>query len=307
MIKLALADIDNTLIPYGLGEASPKTIAAIREFEASGGVFGPISGRDWQEVTALFPGNESVLGCGVLVNGSRIYLDGAPVWEATLDHDQVVRIIDLVNEHEGFSLTVRTHENAYLYGWDRDFLIDFYQWYPTPISYVREPQEGTYTKATIHSFGDADLDAFVRQIRADCPDLDLIPPGPDIFDIVAKGCNKASGLDRLCELLGIGLDEVVVFGDSSNDLPVLGHVDNSVAVANASAEARELARWHIGPCTEGAVADALMDLVQARRTGMTPAFMDDEANRSWLEHAREHGSEYEDDFTRAVSGGHATM
>ena len=307
MFKLALSDIDNTLVPYGLSNTTPQTIAAIREFMASGGIFGPISGRDWDEVTALFPGNEDVLGCGVLVNGSRIYLDGKPVVERTLDRDEISRVVGLVSAHAGFSLTVRTREHAFLFGWDRDYLLDYYQWYPTPLTFATELPEGTFVKATIHGFEGADTDALARAIRANCPGLDLIPPGPEIYDIVPVGCNKASGLDALCEQLGIGLDEVVVFGDSSNDLVVLEHVPHSVAVANASAEARELARWHIGPCIEGAVADALLDIARARRGGGTPCFMNADENAHWLAHAREHGAEYADDFTRAVRDGHATM
>ena len=124
MFKLALSDIDNTLVPYGLSSTTPKTIDAIREFMASGGIFGPISGRDWDEVTALFPGSEDVLGCGVLVNGSRIYLDGKPVVERTLDRGEISRVVGLVSSHSGFSLTVRTRERAFLFGWDRDFLLD---------------------------------------------------------------------------------------------------------------------------------------------------------------------------------------
>ena len=71
----------------------------------------------------------------------------------------------------------------------------------------------------------------------------------------------------------MGLDEVVVFGDSENDLPMLQAVENSVAVANASAAARGAARWHVGDVADDAVAEALLQIADAAAAGATPAFM----------------------------------
>ena len=61
----------------------------------------------------------------------------------------------------------------------------------------------------------------------------------------------------LAERMGVGVDEVVVFGDADNDLPMLRAVPNSVAVAGATSEAAAAARWHIGACEDDAVAAAI--------------------------------------------------
>ena len=74
------------------------------------------------------------------------------------------------------------------------------------------------------------------------------------------GYSKADGVRILCEALGIGTDEVVVFGDGGNDLEMLGAVENSVAVANATPEVLAAARWHIGSCADEAVADVMLAL-----------------------------------------------
>lgn len=75
-------------------------------------------------------------------------------------------------------------------------------------------------------------------------------------------------------------DEVVVFGDSENDVEMLRSLPNSVAVANAAPEASRAARYHIGSCDEGAVVDALRDIAQAAPWGETPAFMRAERGRT---------------------------
>ena len=64
----------------------------------------------------------------------------------------------------------------------------------------------------------------------------------------------------LVEALGITLDQVVVFGDNGNDVPMLSHVPNSVAVSNASPEAAAAAHWHVGACEDEAVGDAIAAL-----------------------------------------------
>jgi hydroxymethylpyrimidine pyrophosphatase-like HAD family hydrolase len=77
----------------------------------------------------------------------------------------------------------------------------------------------------------------------------------------------------LLDELGIAREEVVVFGDADNDLAILLGVENSVAVDNATSAVKEAAKWHIGPCDDDAVAQALEDIARAVRTGTTPDFM----------------------------------
>lgn len=94
-----------------------------------------------------------------------------------------------------------------------------------------------------------------------------------LIDVSPRGWDKGSAVVVLARELGVRLDEVAVFGDSENDLPMLRAAPNSVAVANASAEAHAVARWHIGPSGDDAVASALEDIAQAARTSSLPAFM----------------------------------
>lgn len=44
------------------------------------------------------------------------------------------------------------------------------------------------------------------------------------------------GLGQLCKTLGIGFDEVMAFGDSYNDLPMLQKVGQSYLVTSAAPE-----------------------------------------------------------------------
>ncbi len=75
------------------------------------------------------------------------------------------------------------------------------------------------------------------------------------------------------EHMGIGLEEICVFGDSENDLAVIEGVPNSTAVANATPQVAAAARWHIGPADQDAVAQALEDIAEAAKGNDCPSFM----------------------------------
>jgi hydroxymethylpyrimidine pyrophosphatase-like HAD family hydrolase len=48
-----------------------------------------------------------------------------------------------------------------------------------------------------------------------------------------KGISKATGLQEVCKLLGITMDQIVAFGDSRNDLKMIQAAGLGVAMGNA--------------------------------------------------------------------------
>ncbi len=64
--------------------------------------------------------------------------------------------------------------------------------------------------------------------------------GPHI-EVFAAGVSKASALAALCRGLGVDAADVVAIGDERNDVAMLRWAGRGVAVANAVAQAREVA------------------------------------------------------------------
>lgn len=56
---------------------------------------------------------------------------------------------------------------------------------------------------------------------------------PTLLDIAPPGADKASGVARALEMLGIEPDHAVVFGDAPNDIPLFTLAGRAVAVAGA--------------------------------------------------------------------------
>jgi predicted Fe-Mo cluster-binding NifX family protein len=54
--------------------------------------------------------------------------------------------------------------------------------------------------------------------------------------------NKGDGLTALAESYGLGIDDVIAFGDASNDIPMLKSAGLGIAVGNASDEVKAAAK-----------------------------------------------------------------
>ncbi len=287
VMRLALSDLDNTLIPYGQGRATDAAIAAVRAANAAPGVLaGPISGRTIAMMSWMF--EEDAADCfqtGVFVNGQVVRLRGDVIFQQAPSRDGLERLTSYLRQRDGERTALTAYDNSC---GDNDVCVGI-----TDEELARHPKafhafhrtsahlpSGTYVKTNIHSdHSRAHMEALRADLLPAFPEFDFVFPSPasSTLDILPKGVSKMSGLTVLMDRLGIGLDEVCVFGDSENDLAIIEGVPNSVAVSNATPEVAAAARWHIGPVTEDAVATALLDIAQAAKTGAMPAFMREES------------------------------
>ena len=77
----------------------------------------------------------------------------------------------------------------------------------------------------------------------------VLPPGVEVsasglggaLDLTEPGINKASGLDRLCSLVGVARRDVVAFGDGINDHEMLAWAGLGVAMDNALPQTKAVA------------------------------------------------------------------
>ena len=65
----------------------------------------------------------------------------------------------------------------------------------------------------------------------------------NIGEIVPKGYTKASGIRRVCELLGIDRADTIAVGDSINDVDMLQFAGCGIAMGNATEPAKEIADY----------------------------------------------------------------
>ena len=270
MIKLVLSDMDNTLIPMGNASVGERTVAAIHELMDAGVRFGPATGRDYFELLRFFGMDDSCLQTGILSNGKRVRVDGTYVRTVLIPRDALVKIDEALRPEPGMFLVCYPEDTnllnpAYGVGTTAEELAVFEKRTRFTGAVVDEVPDEPFIAATIACPGPPERMDRCRAIVSEAaPELRIVSPVPEWFDIMPQGVSKASGLEPLLEALGITLDEVAVFGDAENDLEILRMVRHSVAVANATDEVLETARYRVGPVSEEGVADALLEIA---RTG----------------------------------------
>lgn len=278
MIKLVLSDLDSTLLWQGDQHiATPFALEAIHALQDAGVHFAPATGRIYRDLDVMFAGDSRAYSTAVTSNGQLVYLDGELVDSTPMAREGL----------EGVRHALADVPDAYLvveYGGQKmavDAPLDFVLAHPDNFWHVgqvlpevpNEPCFKANVRVTSKDFSRAlevrdALAARFASMEFTCP-----MPGVGHLDLTPKGFGKEHGGDFLMERLGLSPDEVCCFGDAENDLGLLSHYPNSVAVANAVPAVKEAARWHVGPASEDSVAHALLDIAQAAREGHMPSFM----------------------------------
>ena len=77
------------------------------------------------------------------------------------------------------------------------------------------------------------------------------------WEIVPAGYSKGTGIDVVRNRLGVPLENCYVIGDSDNDLPMLTHVPNSIAMGNSEPEVKEVCSYVTSAVDQDGIAQAL--------------------------------------------------
>lgn len=278
VIKLVLSDLDSTLIWREDHVITPFALEAVHAAQDAGVHFAPCTGRIYRDLPRMLAGDERACSTAVTSNGQLVYLDGELVEKVAVAHEALLSVLHLLEAVDDAYLIVEFGGEKVAVGADLGFVLAHPDNFWRVESAVPDvPSEPCY-KANVRVVGSFErCQEVASALGKSCPTLDFVCPIPGIphIDITPRGFGKDHGGDFLMERLGLTPDEVCCFGDAENDLAVLRHYANSVAVANAVPVVRECARYHIGPACEESVAHALLDIAQATRVGRMPSFMCD--------------------------------
>lgn len=98
----------------------------------------------------------------------------------------------------------------------------------------------------------------VREFCDRFPEVTTTSSVKGLLEIAPAGNSKGSGVMHLCEVLGLNKDEICVFGDYINDLPMFRAAGMSVAVGNADDEVKKKATFVTSSNNEDGVANAVL-------------------------------------------------
>ncbi len=238
-IRLVATDLDGTLLRDDLS-VSPRTRAALAAVRAAGVYVVPVTARQPVGVRNIAE-DAGFAEWAICSNGSLgVHLGtGERLWESTLAVEaQQTLVRALVAEVPGL-LCASVRDGGERFVAQAGYsAISAYDDHKRDVSTM-----GSHPVAAV--LAEPSLKLILRHpdIAADhlhdrLLDLRLAGfactfSGAPFVEVMAEGTNKAWGVARLCERMGISADDVLAFGDARNDVEMLEWAGRGVAVANA--------------------------------------------------------------------------
>ena len=233
--KMLFFDIDGTLVAEGTHYLPQSAVNAIRKARENGHLAFINTGRTRFNIDDFLENigfDGYVCGCG-----TAIYVGEKTIFKNTLTKEycrEIIKMLRTCNITAVFEEENRVFFDEELP--DHKILHDLRARFGTKafdIPKSLEDGEILFDKFVVWVNTVSDYKAFYNYISEE---FDCIDRGAGMYEIVPKGISKASGIQMLMDYYGILLEDCYAFGDSTNDLPMLQFVPNSVAMGNSMKE-----------------------------------------------------------------------
>lgn len=238
---LIFFDIDGTLIDekeHRMPESARRAITRARE---NGHICMINTGRTkrlvGKEITGLAEFDGLLLGCGTMIT-----YRGATLFHKTFSEEQSVRVQEGLRRH-GIDALLEGSDNDYLESFDRMIHPHFKKYASKYVGFSFgswEDAVGHFDKLYAYAEDRRRMDAFAGEFSGE---LDFIDRQRGFFEIIPKGCSKASAMDQIAGILKLPMGEAVAIGDSSNDVAMLKRAGRSIAMGNGTDEVKNLADY----------------------------------------------------------------
>ncbi|MBS4174373.1 HAD family phosphatase [Bacillus sp. FJAT-49736] len=91
--------------------------------------------------------------------------------------------------------------------------------------------------------------------------LQVTNSSPTNLEVNPYGISKANALEKVCERIGITMENVMAVGDSLNDIAMIQSAGIGIAMGNAQETVKEAADWITAANDEDGVAKAILKFV----------------------------------------------
>ncbi len=282
MIKLIVSDLDGTLLDEP-NSISKVNLDAIDYAYQKGARFGFATGRDFASVSSI-KGllNQEVLL--ILGNGAVVYDgDGTIVEEDFFPNSYLKEVTGILNERDvphmifttdGFYTTtdaaevrrrflerirsIVSKEVAEIFDTGKDKPCN-------NLTQITDMDDFIQTKKIIKVEGfhlDSGPIEAVKQELEKYTELSHLSTGKNNVEITNITAQKGLALKKYMKKVGLSEDEVMVMGDSHNDLSLFENFKYSFAPANSCAEIKEKAYRIVKSCKEHGVSQAIYEFIK---------------------------------------------
>ncbi|MFE7334288.1 HAD family hydrolase [Streptomyces griseus] len=266
---LIATDLDGTLLRPD-DTVSARSRAVLARAAASGARHLIVTGRPVPGIRALLT-DLAYTGLVVCGQGTQLYEAGSGrlLRSATLDREAADTALGKIEAEVGAVFAAVDQD-----GVDGVTLIEAGYRMPNPTLPARRvgSRDALWAQPVIKvlvrhpELGDDELTAAARAAVGELATVTMA--GPGTVELAPRGVDKGTGLALAAELLEIGAERTIAFGDMPNDLPMFAGSGHRVAMGNAHPELRAAADEVTLSNAEDGVAVVLERLFGA---GVAPA------------------------------------
>jgi len=244
-IRMIVVDMDATLLNSDKA-LSAYTLDVLSKCRSRGLDIVPATARAYKNcVFKGFIADVAPYG-GVYNDGAVVIVGGKEIFARTIAHQTALDVYRLLAAEPACRRIILDGPDGYFVNADMSnpANIGSYGYLPAyNADCFANFENGAYELA-IELTGDmAEALRLADLLRCRFDDIHLTCVVDDLLLIAPVGVNKFGGVARLAEHAGVKLENIVVFGDSLNDLEMIQQIPNSVAVGNARDEVKAAARW----------------------------------------------------------------
>jgi len=230
--KIVFFDIDGTLADESTCEIPESTIEAMKLARERGHIMIVNTGRAYCAVAdaiKALPLDGFICSCGIDIwyHGKEIFHDPLP--------ESLCKKLITESFAGGWELVLENRDKLYFprgasYPPTHTFRAVFARQDIPLTEYGPEDDYLTFDKMVLWYEPERNVEKFMDLFR---PDLGYIRRAANFLEILPDRHSKATGIDRLLGHLGMSIEDTLSIGDSTNDLPMLKHTKESVAMGNS--------------------------------------------------------------------------
>ena len=259
MIKLIVCDLDGTILNDSK-EIDPKLFNVIKQLRNKGIDFTIASGRSESLIVDIVD-KLDIQAPYITNNGGNIYQKHINIKNNFLPKEYLSILFSL---YEKYQLPFAAYGIDYVI---RYLKSDFFKTrvdaiVTDPIHYDSNLDTSNLdiVKITCDLFNNPDcIDSLINDINNQCPNISFTKAEPNIYCANSIESNKGNAVNEIAKLLNISSQEVMAFGDESNDLSMLISVGYGIAMGNSNEEIKEKCDYVCKDNNHHGVTDFLID------------------------------------------------
>lgn len=242
--KLIAVDMDGTFLNDEKTYDRERFNKLYAKMQAQGTRFVVASGNQYYQLKTFFDQPEVLF---LAENGAYCGTADTELFASTFQPEQAQKVLDALLQISELKLAICGVKSAYIRKQEGQAWIDETRHYYTHLLAIDTFDQRPDDEVLKFAMGcpPEKTDEILAQIAKATAGL-AVPTssGHGDIDVIQPGVNKATGLKRLGDSLGIDLSEMCAFGDGGNDLEMLQEVGLGVAMQNASPQVSAIADDH---------------------------------------------------------------